>query len=182
MIQSAITIKNLLGTLRSHADLPVTFTLGEISISQGYHLTEIKLAAVESLDCQSGSDQWHELVIQLLDGNAQSTAGYMQAYKMLGILDKAIDQNPLIENAKLYFEFSPGNTSMMKSDVASIDVIDNKIYVSLINSTAQCKPFQRWLESADASNTSDSCCGGNQVKEPVQSCCTPLAEKVSCCS
>lgn len=182
MTQSAINIESLLSTLRNNLGLPVVFSLNEQTISQGYHISEVKHAIVDSLDCAQGATQWSELIIQLLDGNAQSTSGYMLATKMLAILEQVAKKNPLTENSKLYFEFSPGNTALTKSIGASIEIIHNTIVVSLTNSPAQCKPFQRSLKKAKSSEQKTDCCSSDLAAKPIQPYYSADTAQTSCCS
>ena len=185
MAQTPLNAVDLVNTMRTNPNLPVVFTLDDLTISQGYHITEVKHAMVDSLDCGQGTDQWSELVIQLLDGHADSDSGFMPAAKFLGILDKALPVKPQDEQATLYFEFAPRNTALQKTSVQSIDVVDGNIFVSLSGSPAVCKPYQRALESGTASDNDAGCCGSATDTKSAGPCCQGGIAKATgspCCS
>lgn len=158
MNQTHINIATLTNAMRDNSDLPVIFTLNGQSISPGYHITEVKNVAVQSLDCGMGTDQWHEWVIQLLDGNANSKSGYMPARKFVSILDKALEDNQQNEHTELYFEFAPGNAALQKLSVENIGIVDDSVSVSLSGTTAQCKPLERALGKGVAALSRGCCC------------------------
>ncbi len=175
-------IDNLVSTLRSNPDLPVMITQNEHTIMPGYHITEVKMAAVNSLDCGQGTDQWRELVIQLLDGNADSSGGYMQSKKMMGILDQALKSSHSDDSTHLYFEFTPGNAALQKSRVSGIEVVNNTITIALATVSAQCKPFQRALASDEDFSGAYGCCVS--AKTQNQGCCdsSSVGTESSCCT
>jgi len=158
MTQLQLDKDALFSALRDNPDIPVIFTQDEHAISPGYHVTEVKTSVVNSLDCGQGTDQWRELVIQLLDGNAETSKTYMQSTKFMGILDKALNTEHADESTNLYFEFAPGNAALQKSSISAIEIADNTIVISLTATTAQCKPYQRALASGTVSASENGCC------------------------
>jgi len=58
MNQQQLNIDTVFSTLRSNPDLPVILTQNEHAVSPGYHITEVKISTVNSLDCGKGTDQW----------------------------------------------------------------------------------------------------------------------------
>jgi len=169
MSQMPFNPHSLVSTLQNNSNLPVVFSQDGQFISPGYHITEVKMSEVNSLDCGQGTDQWRELAIQLLDGNAAPSAAFMPSAKMLGILDKALDNTQIDDNTKLYFEFASGNTAVQKSTVESIEIIDGAIAITLVGTTAQCKPYQRALSNGTASADGGGCC--TSVQSTSRSCC-----------
>jgi len=183
MAKTQLSINALFETLRSNPDLPVTFSQNEHAISPGYHVTEVKTSLVHSLDCGHGTDQWHELVIQLLDGNAESSQPYMHSTKLAGILDKALGSKHTDDDTKLYFEFAPGNKALHKSSISAIEIANNAIVISLNATTAQCKPYQRALASGMVSAGKNGCCG-DSAPMPSRGCCDSGSPSTttSCCN
>src|SRR5438045_8247614 len=74
--------------LRISADKELIFAnADEQSIRAGYHLTEIKAASFETVDCGGKTNRWNETILQLLvPGDAEDT--YMKSGKFLRIYDK----------------------------------------------------------------------------------------------
>jgi len=182
MTQSSPSINTLITTLRANPDLPVVFTQNERAISPGYHITEVKTAVVDSLDCGQGTDQWQELVIQLLDGNAGSSNTYMQSATMAGIMNQALNNTQVDDSTHLYFEFAPDNASLQKSTVRAIETANNTITIELAITSAQCKPFQRALASGKASTGASGCCGSAPKSD--KACCETegISTASSCCN
>ncbi len=175
-------IDTLVSTLNSNPKLPVIFTQNDHAISPGYHVTEVKMATVNSLDCGRGTDQWREIVIQLLDGNADTSGTYMQSAKMAHILNQALNGEQTDNNTELYFEFAIGNAALQKSTVSRIEIVNNTISISLNATIAQCKPYQRALASGKALTSGNSCCGS--VVKQSQACCDTGSASIDspCCT
>jgi len=182
MAPMQFTIDTLLDALSSNPDRPVLFTQNGNTISPGYHVTEVKVSTVNSLDCGQGTDQWRELVIQLLDGNPMSSQAYMPSTKLLGILNQALSKTTSDENTQLYFEFAPANAALLKSSIAAIELVDSTITIALDATTAACKPFQRALANGTMSRSGNGCCGSAPTSS--QSCCDSSGDNAaeSCCS
>lgn len=182
MTQLPLSIDALVSTLSRNPTLPVVFTQNEHTISPGYHITEVKTAVVNSLDCGQGTDQWRELVIQLLDGKADSTGTFMRSETMMNILNKALNIEQSVDNMDLYFEFTPGNAALQKSSISAIDIENNTITIALAATSAQCKPYQRALASGTVPVDTSGCCGSIPV--PNQACCDSgrTGSNSSCCT
>jgi len=182
MTQLQINISNLVSALKNNPDLPVIFTQNEQTISPGYHITEVKIAVVNSLDCGQGTDQWRELVIQLLDGDDDSSNAYMQSAKFHGILGQALKAEQVDDDTHLYFEFTPGNAAMQKSSIKEVEIVNNTIAITLATTTAQCKPYQRALARGTVATSSTGCCG--PAPKPEQACCDTgsISNNSSCCT
>ncbi len=167
--------------LQHHRDLPLAFNAAGTALSPGYHLTEIKLATVRSLDCSSKADQWDEVIVQLLDGNPASTAGYMNVAKLLSILDRALAQQSSCDSAELYFEFAPTDNTLQKFAVASITEADGVVHVGLQGLQTQCKPFQRMLAQARSSQRTDNNPASVGGSTAAQSTLTDTNSASTCC-
>ena len=67
-------------------DARVVFATDEGRISAGYHVTEFKLAQIQSIDCGATPSQWTEASFQLLDGRGGE---HMTAQKFQAILTRS---------------------------------------------------------------------------------------------
>ena len=96
-----MTTTSFLASLRLHADLPLAFRLGSArtsSLAPGYHLTEVKRVAYETMDCGAMTHRWSETQFELwvpplvgaLPGRAAMPAG-----KFLQIVDRVQGTLPL---------------------------------------------------------------------------------------
>lgn len=139
-----ISSKVFFSTLAQHRDSALIFQTGDTRVKPGYHVTELKQTSVSSLDCGRGTDEWNELVIQLLDGPPISTAGHMSVDKFLNIARSAADS----ADQKLSFEFSPGNGPLLKLSANDITHTNHETVVQLDALAAECKPMKRLIASA----------------------------------
>jgi len=150
MANTHYTFKRMRSELADHPDAALVFEAGDDFLQPGYHVTEIKQAAVSSLDCGKGTDQWNEVIIQLLDGRSGPGNHYMLTSKFLSILESL---NPADES-DLYFEFPESNGVIRKLSIHSIDSSAGQTRVALAGEKAVCKPAVR----ARASGGSGGCC------------------------
>ena len=158
MTHQNINIYELKAVLVANPESPLVFSLGEQTIHPGYHVTEIKHAAINSLDCGNGKDQWDEIVVQLLDGNPNFKGGHMNCAKFVEIVSKAVESTPYDESTLTFIEFSPDNSGLRKLAISAIEPREDRVVIWLSNPPAVCKPFQRALAGGSLS-TRDACCG-----------------------
>ena len=143
-------------------DAPLIFVTENGPINAGYHVTEVKLASVRSLDCAARRSDWTEAQIQLLDGRGQD---YMTVGKFTGILRKATTELVGLLEAPVKFEFSHGNKGLHILEPGRPIMGSHEVSLPLGEVNAACKPA---VEVALAS-TNTGCYGGAQ-KAP-SSCC-----------
>ncbi len=95
--------------LRNSADKDLIFTNADgQSIHAGYHLTEIKAASLETVDCGGKTNRWNETVLQLwVPEDAEDT--YMKSDKFLSIYDKVRRLVPVDEEAEIRIEYGDEN-------------------------------------------------------------------------
>ena len=141
----------LISELDRHTGGALVFSMNGTEIRRGYHVTEIKHAQVSSLDCRRGTDEWHEVIIQLLDGMSLPTTKHMPVARFIDIVKPSL---PVEVDHQLYFEFAPGNAGIQKATVDRVASDGDKITVYLQPLTPECKPMTR----AIASCCSSSCC------------------------
>jgi hypothetical protein len=130
-------------------------------VPTGYHLTEIKAAAFDTVDCGGQINHWRETIMQLWVPQ-DADDGYMTAAKFLKIFDKVSGMVPLNFEAEIRIEYGDENFFPSTYHVRSIRHERNATHVLLEPPGTTCKARDRRL----ASSTTTSCC------EPAtQSCC-----------
>jgi hypothetical protein len=83
-----MTTRELLETLRAHPAKPVIFiNRNGDAIRPGYHLTEIKAASYDTVDCGGQTNRWNETIFQLWAPD-DADDEYMTAEKFIGIFDR----------------------------------------------------------------------------------------------
>src|SRR5213075_2561941 len=78
------------------------------TVHSGYHLTELKTAAFETVDCGGRVNRWSETIVQLwVPPDAEDD--YMRVAKFLKIFDKVHGMIPLDLHADIRVEYGDEN-------------------------------------------------------------------------
>lgn len=145
------TLAELVDRIASAPDGAVRFVGDDFALRPGYHVTEIKLAAIRSLDCGRGTDRWDEAVIELLDGpddERTSAREHMRAAKLAAIAGAAVRHVPAVADATPVFEFGVG--ALRRYGVAAVERGEGgDVTVRLAPLTARCKAFERAVGRRD---------------------------------
>ena len=130
-------------------------------IGRGYHLTELRLARISSIDCGGVMDARDEAQMQVLDapGDAAMSAG-----KMAAILSRSAAEIDGLATAPLNVEFSPGNEGLGRYRLGAPRVGQGVVTLTLSAMGPECKAMTR----AFAKPKAQECCG---PKQPAASCC-----------
>jgi len=135
------------------------------AVHTGYHLTELKVASLETVDCGEQTNQWQETIVQLwVPANADND--YMTAGKFLKIFNKVRGMIPLNFDAAIRVEYGDENFFPSTYDVHSITRTANITRVLLQASETTCKARDRRGKSTRSEAKRETCC--NAV---AQSCC-----------
>jgi len=134
-------------------------------VHAGYHLTELKSALVDTVDCGGRVNHWPETIVQLWVP-ASPGEDYMTSAKFLKIFDKVRDLIPLTVDAEIRVEYGDENFFPSTYHVSSVTRDQNTAHVLLALPQTTCKARDR---HAAASSTTD-----------LQPCCAPATE--SCCA
>jgi hypothetical protein len=122
-------------------------------IHPGYHLTEIKAAHFETVDCGGQTNQWDETVVQLwVPANADDE--YMTAGKFLKIFDKVTGMIPLRLETEIRVEYGDENFFPSLYHVEAVTNERGATRVRLTPPNTTCKARDRRL----AEGESGACC------------------------
>ena len=132
-------------------------------VGRGYHLTELKAASFETVDCGGQTNRWHETIVQLWWVPPDPANDYMTAAKFLKIFDKVRGMIPLNLDAEIRVEYGDENLFPSTYHVRSVSRNENATHVLLEPPATTCKARDR---RAAQSQTTDSCCTAK-----AQSCC-----------
>lgn len=128
----------------------VIFETDSGRIGGGYHLTELKLAQVTSIDCGGQMDSWTEASLQLLDG---PIGDHMTAAKFRAIISHSLDRIAGLGDVSLSVEFAPQNAGLRLYEIADVQDSDGAAIVALREKTALCKPALTCMPKS-----AQSCC------------------------
>ena len=132
------------------------------AVHRGYHLTELKAASFETVDCGGQTNRWQETIVQLWVP-PDPTNDYMTAAKFLKIFDKARRMIPLNLDAEIRVEYGDENPFPSTYHVCSVTRNENATRVLLEPPATTCKARDRRAGRAQAT---DSSCAAK-----TQSCC-----------
>src|SRR5438552_15249348 len=88
-------------------------------VHAGYHLTELKSALVDTVDCGGRINHWPETIVQLWVP-ARPGDDYMTRAKFLKILDKVCGMIPLTVDAEIRREYCDENFFQSTYPVRSV--------------------------------------------------------------
>lgn len=161
-------------------DLPLVFMTEEGPIGAGYHVTELKLAHVQSIDCGANTSRWKEVTLQLLDGSGPD---HMAIETFQKITTQSVKRVAGLDLSPLRIEFAHQNKGVQIYEPALPEVIDGAVVVRLGPVHATCKPALKLASG----KTAGGCCGTTQddrseagrglaSQEP-----TTKADEAACC-
>jgi hypothetical protein len=158
-----MTTQEFIAALRKTPDNQLIFEneAGD-TVRAGYHLTEIKAAHFDTVDCGGQTNQWHETILQLwVPAAADDDDEYMTSGKFLRIFDKVGAMIPLRLEAEIRVEYGDENFFPSLYHVESVISKDGTTQVLLTPPATTCKARDRRLAEEEASTccqTAAACC------------------------
>lgn len=130
---------------------------GRHAVRSGYHLTELKAASFETVDCGGQVNHWSETIVQLW-APPDPDADYMTVAKFLKIFDKVRGMIPLDPDAEIRVEYGDENFFPSIYRVRSVTDDRQTTRVLLEPPETTCKARDRRVAAQQSSSVSDSCC------------------------
>lgn len=122
------------------SDAPLIFELGQTRIGSGYHITELRLARVEAIDCAAQRANWSSATLQLLDGQ---DGAYMAVGKAARIIAQSVSAIPGLGAVEAQIEFSPGNRGLGIYGLDMPELQGDTAIARLLPLSATCRPSER---------------------------------------
>ena len=113
------------------------------TIHGGYHLTELKAASFDTVDCGAQKNQWNETIVQLWVPEDEENGEFMTAEKFLFIYDKVARLISLDATAEIRFEYGDENFPPSDYHVEKISENEAELRVQLQLPQATCKARDR---------------------------------------
>lgn len=178
---------SFLSTLRENAEAPLVFRAGSEIVHPGYHLTEVKRVAYETMDCGGMMHRWAETHFEIwvpAVAQRETGRGHMAAAKFLKIIDRVEAELPLNGNTTARIHASFDGKPAALYDIESVKAHDGTLWIELRADRTRCKAAERRLAS-----TTGGCCGSDvdaaEAKETTAcGCGSPQKEEthVACCA
>jgi hypothetical protein len=148
-----MTTHDFINWLRDAPAKQLVFTNSDgTTIHGGYHLTELKAASFDTVDCGAQKNQWNETIVQLWVPEDEENGEFMTAAKFLSIYDKVARLIPLDSTAEIRFEYGDENFPASNYHVEMITGNEAELRVQLRLPQATCKARGRREAGA-------ACCG-----------------------
>lgn len=145
-----------IATLRRSPHKQLIFAASEGAvIPAGYHLTEIKAASFETVDCGGEINRWQETIVQLWVPS-ETDDEYMSAGKFLRIYDQVSGMAPLNSDAEIRVEYGDENFFPSNYHVHSIAEDTSTIRAQLRAPATTCKARDRARKAMG--NAEAACC------------------------
>jgi hypothetical protein len=148
-----MTTHDFISRLREAPAKQLVFTNSDgTTIHGGYHLTELKAASFDTVDCGAQKNRWNETIVQLWVPEDEENGEFMTAAKFLSIYDKVARLIPLDSTAEIRFEYGDENFPPSNYHVEMITGNEAELRVQLRLPQATCKARDRREAGA-------ACCG-----------------------
>ena len=148
-----MTTHDFISRLREAPAKQLVFTdSDDATIHGGYHLTELKAASFDTVDCGAQKNQWNETIVQLWVPEDEENGEFMTAAKFLSIYDKVARLIPLDPTAEIRFEYGDENFPSSNYHIEMISENKAQLRVQLRLPQATCKARDRREAGA-------ACCG-----------------------
>ena len=133
-------------TLRAAPSKKVIFQNGNgDAVHPGYHLTEIKAASFNTVDCGAQTNCWQESIFQLwVPEDAEDE--YMTAEKFVGIFDRVSSLIDIADTAEARIEYGDENFFPSVYAIDSISEKPETLRILLAPPAMTCKARDRELD------------------------------------
>jgi hypothetical protein len=199
-------VTKFLEKIQNSPELPLLFEFGQGNVVQGgYHVTEIKNAGYETIDCGNSLHSWKEVVVQIwVPQEAKLDDEKMPTSKFTKIWDVVDSRLNLHRDAEIRIEYGDAAHLTSNYHVDDVVVTEDGLVVQMAPPRTMCKPREILIPlNGLISNTAESsCCTPTSADSAVSSrketvsplpikiatvsssstCCAPAAEsKSNCC-
>lgn len=126
--------------LENNKDLHLQFRYDDGKfVDNSFHITEIKLAPITSVDCDGVMNKWTEVIMQLWEPDEKQTERSMKVGKALSIIAIVEKILPLDDDADLKIEFGNSQFDTRQMLPAYITAESDTLTVNLSPGYVQCK-------------------------------------------
>jgi hypothetical protein len=152
-----------IAALRAAPQNQLIFTdLDGHAVHKGYHLTELKSASYDTVDCGGQVNRWQETIVQLWVP-PEPADDRMTAAKFLKIFDKVQSMIPLNFDGEIRVEYGDDNFFPSTYHVRSVSRSENATHVLLQPPLTTCKErdrraAERQMADFRCAAATQSCC------------------------
>jgi len=167
--------------LQANPDLHLQFRYDKDRfVDTSFHITEIKLAPITSVDCGGVMNKWTEVIMQLWEPGIKQTDRSMKVNKALSIIDVVEKMLPLDTDATVKIEFGNSQFDTRQMFPAELLAEGDTLTVNLSPDYVQCKAITRG-GTCGTNDKGEECCAPEEkpkvqlvnLAAPATACCTP---------
>lgn len=181
-------VSEFIQQIEQNPDLPVAFQYGEGQIVPGgYHVTEIKNAHYETIDCGNSLHTWDEVIVQVWVPEEAEADDAMMTGTKLGKIWGAVDSRlALKREAEIRIEYGDGYRLTASYHVDRISAENNQLTIHMLPPATQCKPRALLVPLNDGltvlNNIANIACCTPAASVPQRDeTVSPLPVKSGCC-
>ena len=166
------TTRDFLSSLMDHGQKALVFNLDGRRIQPGYHVTELKAASFETMDCGGQGNLWHETIVQLMPSPSEAHRGHMKVEKFMSIYNRVSGSVPVRAGAEIRFEYGDDGEPAIQYNVRGVDLQPDALIVRLESARVTCKANDRraaMTELAVLESDSPACCAPSSATSSVDS-------------
>lgn len=153
----------------------LVFEIDGQHIRSGYHVTEVKAASYETMDCGGQGNLWHETIVQLMPSPSEEHEGHMKVKKFLSIYTQVAAQIPVRANAEIKIEYGDDGSPAIQCRVGGVQSEGDTVVVRLEPPRVTCKANDRKAAMAELTmlEAGSSCCGPSDATQSAAAskCC-----------
>lgn len=159
----------LFNLLKEHQDKALLFEYApNLFVGANYHITEVKHASIDAVDCGGKTDDWKETIVQLWESPSElNKRDYMEVNKAIEIFERVGNMKPYFLEAEVKFEYSNARFHTAQLFVNDFEIQGNNFIIKLAIEKTDCK--------------AKSTCGVTEEVELIKEgepCCSPIS---NCC-
>ena len=177
-------VRDFIQTVKQHPNKPLRFQYNEHQIVPGgYHVTEIKNAQFDTIDCGNSLHTWREVIVQVWvpDGVAAS-AELMATDKFAKIWSIVDGRIPLNEAAEIRIEYGNGQQLTAVYHVEALQDTPEGLVVKMAPPRTLCKPRELLHELNGYNACAGDSCTPQTRHETEKAVPLPAAPAIaSCC-
>ncbi|MEM7332653.1 MAG: DUF6428 family protein [Chloroflexota bacterium] len=179
-------VQQFLDAIEANHELPLLFDYGNGKIVQGgYHVTEIKNATFDTIDCGNSLHRWKEVIVQVwVPEEASEDEPFMPASKFMKIWDVVDSRLSLFRDAEIRIEFGDASNLTSNYHVDGFVATEDGLVVQMAPPRTMCKPREILIPFTDGQTVNVGQIAGavQRVEEVIPLSLDLQSNSVSCCS
>lgn len=172
-------VRDFMQAIQEYPNKPLRFLYeADQMVPGGYHVTEIKNAQFETIDCGNSLHTWREVIVQVwLPDEVAADAAPMSTDKFAKIWSIVDGRIPLNQDAEIRVEYGDGERLTAVYHVEELQNRPEGLVVKMAPPRTLCKP-RELLQTLNGFACTDNSCAPQTRHETEQAVPLPVA---ACC-